>query len=65
MVIMDQYTGRVLYADNSRTAPGDRRMETLNRALHTGDIFRAAKQNHVISREFVSGPAGDDSRHML
>ena len=55
MVIMDQYTGRVLYADNSRTAPGDRRMETLNRALHTGDIFRAAKQNHVISREFVSG----------
>lgn len=39
IVIVDQYTGSVLYAQSSRTAPGGRRMETLNRALHTGDSF--------------------------
>ena len=39
MVIVDQYTGDVLYVENSRTAPGGRRMETLNRAVHTGDVF--------------------------
>ena len=39
LVIIDSYTGRVLFAEGSRTAPGGRRVEILNRAVHTGDLF--------------------------
>jgi len=39
VVIIDSYTGRVMFAEGSRTAPGGRRVEILNRAVHTGDIF--------------------------
>jgi len=39
LVVIDSYTGRVMFAEGSRTAPGGRRVEILNRALHTGDIF--------------------------
>jgi uncharacterized iron-regulated membrane protein len=39
LVIIDSYTGRVLFAEGSRTAPGGRRVEILNRAVHTGDIL--------------------------
>jgi uncharacterized iron-regulated membrane protein len=39
IVILDQYSGKVLYAQGSRTAPGGRRIETANRAFHTGDVF--------------------------
>jgi uncharacterized iron-regulated membrane protein len=35
-VILDQYTGQVLLAESSRTAPAGTRLVTLNRALHTG-----------------------------
>ncbi len=38
-VILDQYSGDVLVAQNSRTAPGPTRADILNRAIHTGDVF--------------------------
>jgi len=38
-VVVDQYTGDVLFAESSRTAPAGTRMVIVNRALHTGDIF--------------------------
>lgn len=38
-VVVHSYTGAVMFVDNSRTAPGGRRVETMNRAIHTGDIF--------------------------
>jgi uncharacterized iron-regulated membrane protein len=38
-VTVDQYTGQVLFAEGSRTAPAGARMLILDRALHTGDIF--------------------------
>jgi uncharacterized iron-regulated membrane protein len=36
--IIDQYTGKVLLAEASRTAPAGSRIVTLNRAIHTGDV---------------------------
>ena len=39
LVVIDSYTGRVIFAEGSRTAPGGRRVEILNRAVHTGDLF--------------------------
>lgn len=38
-VVVDQYTGKVLFAEGSRTAPMGSRMVIQNRAIHTGDIF--------------------------
>ncbi|HLW54160.1 MAG TPA: PepSY-associated TM helix domain-containing protein [Candidatus Angelobacter sp.] len=38
-VLVDQYTGQVLFAEGSRTAPGGARVTIANRAIHTGDIF--------------------------
>ncbi|HXB74944.1 MAG TPA: PepSY-associated TM helix domain-containing protein [Candidatus Acidoferrales bacterium] len=38
-VIVDQYTGQVLFAEGSRTAPAGARLVIANRAIHTGDIF--------------------------
>jgi uncharacterized iron-regulated membrane protein len=38
-VIVDQYTGKVLFAEGSRTAPTGTRMVIINRAIHTGDIY--------------------------
>jgi len=37
-VVIDSYTGRVLFAQGSRTAPAGTRMVIANRAIHTGDI---------------------------
>lgn len=37
--LIDQYTGRLLFTEGSRTAPAGTRMVILNRAVHTGDIF--------------------------
>lgn len=37
-VYVDQYSGKVLAAQSSRTAPAGTRLVNLNRALHTGDI---------------------------
>ncbi len=38
-VMVDQYSGSILFVENSRTAPGGRRLTTINRSIHTGDIF--------------------------
>lgn len=38
-IYIDQYSGMVLLAEGSRTAPAGSRLITLNRALHTGDVF--------------------------
>lgn len=38
-VLIDSYSGAVMQIDNSRTASAGRRVETMNRAIHTGDIF--------------------------
>jgi uncharacterized iron-regulated membrane protein len=38
-IYVDQYSGAVLAAEGSRTAPAGSRVITLNRALHTGDVF--------------------------
>ncbi|HEX9458826.1 MAG TPA: PepSY-associated TM helix domain-containing protein [Thermoanaerobaculia bacterium] len=38
-VSVDQYSGKVLVAQNSRTAPLAARAELLNRQIHTGDVF--------------------------
>ena len=38
-VIVDQYSGKVLAAESSRTAPAGSRLITANRAIHTGDIL--------------------------
>lgn len=37
-VYVDQYSGKVLAVQNSRTAPAGTRLVNLNRALHTGDV---------------------------
>lgn len=38
-VTVDQYSGKVLFAEGSRTAPPGSRIVIQNRAIHTGDIF--------------------------
>ena len=38
-VVLDQFSGKVLLMQSSRTAPGVTRMIIANRAIHTGDIF--------------------------
>ncbi|MEO8677897.1 MAG: PepSY domain-containing protein [Vicinamibacterales bacterium] len=38
-VEVDQYTGEVVFAEGSRTAPAGTRAVILNRAIHTGDVF--------------------------
>jgi uncharacterized iron-regulated membrane protein len=38
-VMVDQFSGKVLFAEGSRTAPAGERLHTLNRAIHTGDVF--------------------------
>jgi len=39
LLLVDQYTGKVLFAQGSRTAPAGTRLVNLNRAIHTGDVF--------------------------
>lgn len=38
-VIVNSYTGKVMYAQGSRTAPAGTRLQILTRAIHTGDVF--------------------------
>ena len=54
-VLIDSYSGAVLAADSSRTAPGGRRVETLNRAIHTGDVF-AMPSKIVMSIASIMAP---------
>lgn len=39
LIAIDQFSGKVLFSQSSRTAPGGTRMVIQNRAIHTGDIF--------------------------
>ena len=39
MVFIDPYSGKVLDAESSRTAPAGTRIINMNRAIHTGDLF--------------------------
>lgn len=39
VVFLNPYTGEVLFAEGSRTAPGGTRLRNINRAIHTGDIL--------------------------
>jgi uncharacterized iron-regulated membrane protein len=43
-VYVDQFTGRVLLVENTRTAPLGTRILNLKRSAHTGDIFGAPTQ---------------------
>lgn len=43
-IILDQYTGKVLFAEGSRFAPAGTRITIANRALHTGDMFGLASK---------------------
>jgi uncharacterized iron-regulated membrane protein len=38
-VMINSYSGKVLYTEGSKTAPAGTRLLELNRAVHTGDIF--------------------------
>jgi uncharacterized iron-regulated membrane protein len=38
-VVIDQYSGKVLWAEGSRTAPAGARLVIANRAIHTGDLL--------------------------
>src|SRR6185369_14809373 len=58
---VDQYSGKVLVAQNSRTAPGPTRTRMINRAIHTGDIFGvpsrliAAVSSLLVLLQMISG----------
>jgi len=39
LISLDPYTGQTLFVEGSRTAPAGKRLNTLNRAVHTGDVF--------------------------
>jgi uncharacterized iron-regulated membrane protein len=62
-LFIDQYSGAVLLAEGSRTAPLGSRVITLNRAIHTGDIFGVASKalmslaSLAVIVQFVSGVA--------
>ncbi|MBS1524601.1 MAG: PepSY domain-containing protein [Bacteroidetes bacterium] len=43
-VIINSYTGKVIYAQGSRTAPAGTRLQILTRAIHTGDVFGMASK---------------------
>jgi uncharacterized iron-regulated membrane protein len=38
-VAIDQFSGKILWLENSRTAPAGTRIMNLNRPIHTGDIY--------------------------
>jgi uncharacterized iron-regulated membrane protein len=39
LVVLNPYTGSILFAEGSRGAPAGTRLVTANRAIHTGDIL--------------------------
>jgi len=43
-VYLDQFSGKVLLAENTRTAPLGTRILNVKRSAHTGDIFGAPTQ---------------------
>jgi uncharacterized iron-regulated membrane protein len=60
-VAVDQYSGKVLFAQSSRTAPAGTRMVIGNRAIHTGDIggipgkILVSLASLMVVVQFVSG----------
>ena len=60
-VYIDPYRGKVVQSESSRTTAAGSRLVTLNRALHTGDIFGAPSKivmslaSLAIFVQFVSG----------
>jgi uncharacterized iron-regulated membrane protein len=62
-IFVDQYSGAVLLAEGSRTAPAGSRLITLNRAIHTGDVFGLPSKivmslaSLVVLAQLVSGVA--------
>lgn len=63
IIVVDPYSGKVLYAESSRTAPGGTRLVNLNRAIHTGDIFGMPSKivmslaSLAAALQFISGVA--------
>jgi uncharacterized iron-regulated membrane protein len=56
IMIVNQYSGKVLYAQGSRTAPGGRRIENANRSFHTGDVV-GIPSKIVMSLASLTAPA--------
>jgi uncharacterized iron-regulated membrane protein len=60
-VVVDQWTGAVLFAQGSRTAPAGTRIVNFNRAVHTGDVFGVPSKilmslmSLAVVAQFVSG----------
>jgi uncharacterized iron-regulated membrane protein len=52
-VCVDQYSGKVLVAQNSRTAPLAARAELLNRQIHTGDVFGTPSRIAMSASSFL------------
>ena len=61
-VIVDQYSGAVLFAEGSRTAPAGARIVIANRAIHTGDIF-GIPSKFLMSLASLMAAASGDLRH--
>ncbi len=62
-ILVDQYSGKVLFAEGSRTAPAGARLVIMNRAIHTGDIFGIPSKivmslaSLAVAVQFLSGIA--------
>ena len=60
-VFIDPYTGKVLYSISSRNGPAGYRIQVINRAIHTGDIFGIpskiimALTSLLVVVQFISG----------
>ncbi len=60
-IAIDPYSGKVIFAIDSRTGPGGYRAVALNRAIHTGDIFGIASKivmalaSLIMALQLVSG----------
>ena len=61
-VYIDQFSGKVLLVENTRTAPLGTRILNLKRSAHTGDIFGATDPGALLHRLARHRPAGDHRR---
>jgi uncharacterized iron-regulated membrane protein len=52
-VAIDQFSGKVLWVENSRTAPAGTRIMNLNRPIHTGDIYGWATRLIACAASFL------------
>ena len=58
-VYVDQFSGKVLLVENTRTAPLGTRILNLKRSAHTGDIFGAPTPGALLHRLAPHRPTGD------